>query len=381
MKNKMAAMYRMMLSFDPAEGGSGTAVADPPAATGGAGGGGTDGGGSGFFTNLSKREMPADVKPDAAPVSETKPPIPGEQSADKTAELEKMAADALAASSGGKTPEQLAAEAAAQAAAGKTGEVEITPETVFKTPIFGRFKTPREVEAAFLRAQQEDQRLARENKNLRADSEKALATRESELAAVRAELKMVRETPPFKELTKEEYAELAKESPEQAIEYRFEKEKHDKAVQSARESGAREVQARKERNEAIGAEIQRSYLEMSSDKKKYPMFKEVEPMMEKIHVLLGGDKSPLRNDPKAVFIYYRMAIGELYAGLLAKGGVARTEAAEAAKKAAEAAARATGAAGGGTGGTGGPAKGDPAYDAWSKAIDAEAPKKLLSFGD
>lgn len=426
MKNRMATMTgpSFGLSFETeggagASGGGGTAVATPPAGAGaggagagaGAGAGGGDGG-SRFFRNIPER----DLTQKGAPAAKTEAaagegqatggeapkryvvkddagqPIAGADFATQAEAEAYIAANTKtadgegAAAGGEKTAAELAAEAlaevtgAAKAAPGEAGAVDVAPDAVLKTPILGRFKTIKEAEDYFRQSGAHTQKVDADLKKERADNAKALATRDAELAAARAELETVRKTPHFNELTKEQFEKLAKEDPAAAIDYRIAERDHKQGIQNAKDEAAHTAAQKKQKAEAVNAEIERSVVEMSADPKTYPMFKEVQPLMDRVHGLLGGDNSPLRGNPQAVNILYRLALGELQLQILKKGKVAAATATEEAKKTAAAAAAATG----GTGaGAGAPPRAKTAQqlkdEAWKNAIDAAAPKRVLSF--
>lgn len=403
---------------DAGASGGGAAVAAPapaPAAAAPAAPSG-DGGGFSFFRNLPQRDLtpkPAESSTEsAAPAKPVEPaaaaavekpfvvnddsgkPIEGAAFATKE-EAEKYIAEhsgtaAAAAPAKEKTLEELAAEELAKLTGAQTetpaaaGAAKVAPDAVLEKPIYGRFKTIKETEEGIQRMEREGVRLSTENKKILADHSAALATRDAELAAARAELKIARETPAFKELTQDEYNELAKENPGAAVDYRLAKRDHDEAIQKAKNEAEQRVIDRQNHAKAVHAEITRVVDEMDKDPKAYPMFRAVDPLMGKIHESLGGDESsPLRGDPRAVNLYYRAAMGTLYISLLAKGKETKEDAVDATKKAAEAAAAASAAAGAGAGaGAPKPKTAEQiSKEKFSESIRNAAPKKVLSFND
>ena len=363
-----------------------------------------------FFSNIPGRDEPAAAAPAAAAAAPA-PEAAAAESFAATAEkpyavtddagkpIANFATEAEAqahieagkpAAGGVKTAEELAAEQLAietgepDAAAAPAGSIAVAPDAILATPIYGRFKTVKEAEAGFQRSEQEGVRLANENKTLKAEAVAALATRESDLAVAKAELETARKTPPFKELTKEEYSALAKDSPEEAIEYRFAKEKHDKEVQDSKDYAVHQVRERAETLKATRAEINRVVGEMDADKNEYPMFRQMDPLMGKIHEILGGDAdSPLSGDPRAVNLLYLASLGTLYKGLLKKGKIAKADATEEAKKAAAAAATSAAAPAGGSGAGGVPPKvktaRETADDQWRENIRNAGQPTILKF--
>ena len=402
MRNNYGRMIGLSIGFDASGAGgggagAGAAVAEPPA--GGAGAGGSSGSGagstgasapgagsgggaaqehSGFFTNLTKRELPKPAAEGAEGAAGA-----GEGGAAKTPEELAEAAALELAKGEGKTAEELAAELANSAGGAGGGEgapTEITEDTVLKTPIYGRFKTIKEANSGFQRSERHGIELAAKAKSLQTQIEQISARHESEMAATRAELELARKTPPFAELTEEQENSLAKDNPSAAIKYQLAKRDHADATRRAKEDAARFVEDRRKRHEAVANEIERDYMEMSADPDKYPLFKQVQPLMDAIHATLGGDKSPLRGDPRAVRLYHRLALGDMYLALLRKGGAARAKALQETKDKAGAGAAATGGVGAGAGAGGGkkPTPAEEDAKKWADGVRQAGPKSFLS---
>lgn len=250
-------------------------------------------------------------------------------------------------------------------------------------PILGRYTTVSQVEEAMRRSADEGMRLATDFKKLKEESARALETRDTRLASLEAELKLARETPAFRELTQEEVAAMKKDDPVGYTDYVLAKRDRDAALKATKEQAERDVRDRNENAARNNAEIDRIYHRMRGDTKEYPMFQELEPSMNEILDVTGGDKSPLIGKPWAPELCHLAALGKVYLGLISQGKTVQDDAAEKARLAAEAAAtQARGAAGGGGGsGAAQPAdEKDPKKKetaAWRERVRGTQPKNFL----
>lgn len=180
-------------------------------------------------------------------------------------------------------------------------------------PFMGRdnIKTLKEAEDAYRRTEIEAQRLFSENRAIREANAKAIADREAEVAALKAELETARATPAFRELSKEELAQLAKEDPVAAAEYVADRKLRERDSKTAKEAAVRRQQEQKQKLDDFNRYVERHDQEMVADPVNYPQYSEMKPAISELlnATKENGQPSPLRGHKWAQDLLYYAAIG------------------------------------------------------------------------
>lgn len=219
-------------------------------------------------------------------------------------------------------------------------------------PIMGRFKTATEVEEYINQSGQHAQKLYSENKALKDAQAKAISDREAMEAAHKAEIELLRATPAFKELSKEELSELAKEDPVAAADYIAEKKFRDRDAQTAKTAAETRAREKQEGLRKTNEAIERRRTEMQKDPENFPQFEEMAPLIGDL-LDMTQDQSgatPLRGHEWAEELLYLAALGISHRASLKKGKTVLSNAEKKVMTIAAAAAAATnGPTGGGSG--------------------------------